>query len=215
MILFLGIIPIVASLLICYFLSRAQERKTGQKRYTGKSAVIFTLLNISAWVFSVAVFLILFNLMGEHEVSSYRGRDFGMEERGFGMEERGFGMEESEGGGKDWSMFRGGLSMLICSSIAIFVLLKLWNRWVNGESYLPSDNIFVKCYSGLNMAILGTMALSFGAALLAMMLESIFGSHVGMDDDLLVQLITLLLCTIGFLVVNICVFGKCSDEPPR
>ena len=200
MMLFLGVIPVIV-VLICYFLSRAQERRTNQKRYTGKSAVIFTLLNNSAWLFSAAVFLILYNLLGEHEFQAFGRPDFGL--------------EESDGGGKDWSMFRVGLSILICSSFAILVLIKLWKRWVDGESCLPPYNIFVKCYSGLNMIVLGTMALSVGAALLTMMLEGITGSFVIKDDDSFVQLTTLLLCTVGFLVVNIGVFGKCSDEPPR
>jgi len=190
--LMLGFVPIVVAV-VCYFLSRAQERRTGEVLYSGKSAIIFTLMNNSAWLFTAAWFLIIYNILGDTESYSY-------------------GAEESE---KNWTMFRAGFSILICTSFSLVILALIWRRWTEGGSIIPKENIFVKCYSGLNMFVLSGLVLYVSIFLFTSLLEATVRDTADLDSDVFIVPAVMLACAFGFLVLNIWIFGRSTDDPPK
>jgi hypothetical protein len=190
--LMLGFVPIIVAV-VCYFLSRAQERRTGTVLYSGKSAIIFTLMNNSAWLFTTAWFLIIYNILGDTESYS-------------------FGAEEPE---KNWSMFRIGFSMLLCTSVSMGLLALFWKRWSEGGSIIPKENIFVKCYSGLNVFVLSGLVLYLGILLFSLLLEATVRDDTNLDSDVLIVPSVMLVCAFGFLVPNVWIFGRSSDDPPK
>jgi len=190
--LMLGFVPVVVAI-VCYFLSRAQERRTGEVMYSGKSAIIFTLMNNSAWLFTAAWFLIIYNILGD--TKSYS-----------------FGATETE---KDWTMFRVGFSILICTSVSMVFLTLIWRRWTEGASIIPKENIFVKCYSGLNMFVLSGLVLYLGIFLFTSLLEATVHDTADFDSDMFIVPSVMLVCAFGFLVLNIWIFGRSTDEPPK
>ena len=137
-VLLMGILASVFALslfviIVCYFLSRAEERKSGKVLFSGKSAVIFTLMNNSAWLFFIAWTMICFNIIGD-------------------MENYNWDTEESE---KGWQAFRMGSALLVSSGISLFLLAVLWRNWTGNNEMLPRDNIFCEMLQRTKYADVG------------------------------------------------------------
>ncbi len=181
-------------IIVCYFLSRAEERKSGKVLFSGKSAVIFTLMNNSAWLFFIAWTMICFNIIGD-------------------MENYNWDTEESE---KGWQAFRMGSALLVSSGISLFLLAVLWRNWTGNNEMLPRDNIFVKCYSGLNMLTLAGTVLWLGTLILFSLLEAMASDKISIDDmgDLFKFPVVMFFSSLVFLAGNIRVFGSCADRAP-
>ncbi len=146
----LVLVPLVVTV-ACYFLSRAEEKRSGEVLFAGKSAVILTLMNNAAWLFFVAWTMICFNIIGDME-TSYN-----------------FETDKSE---KGWEVLRMGLALLVTSGLSLLVLSVLWRNWTVSSELLPRDNIFVKCFSGINMFVLSGLAISLGTSILFLLLEA-------------------------------------------
>ena len=190
----LVLVPMVVTV-VCYFLSRAEEKRSGQVLFSGKAAVVFTLFNNAAWLFVAAWVMILFNLIGDVETPRFA-----------------FDIDAEESS-KSWMLLRGGFALLICSGIAIAILVYLWRDWTGNDSILPRDNIFVKCYSGLNLLALAGLTIYLGTMLLFMLLEAMADElDLEKAGDAFKFPAVLLCCSLGFLVANIRLFGSCSDD---
>ena len=195
----MGLMPVVITV-VCYFLSRAEEKRSGQVLFSGKAAVIFTLFNNAAWLFAAAWVMILFNLIGD------------LETRSFDFAGSSFDSEPAVSVSKDWTLLRGGIALLICSGLAGAVLAYLWRDWTNSSSILPRDNIFVKCFSGLNLLVRAGLSLYLGTVLIFLLLQAMM-DKVDLEKvgDGFKFPAVLLCCALAFLVANIRRFGSCSD----
>lgn len=190
----LTLVPLVVTV-VCYFLSRAEEKRSGEVLFSGKSAVIFTLMNNASWLFFVACTMVCFNIIGDVE-TSYD-----------------FDTGESE---KGWEVMRMGMAILVTSGISLFALSLLWRNWTGSAELLPRDNVFVKCFTGINMFILSGLVLSLGTAILFLLLEAMASDNVKLDeigDGFKLPLVSLITGLV-FLALNIRVFGSCSDRAP-
>lgn len=178
----------------CYFLSRAEERRSGEILFTGKSAVIYTLMNNAAWLFFIAWTMICFNIIGD-------------------METHNWDTDESE---KGWQALRLGAALFVSSGVSLFVLVVLWRNWTGNNEMLPRDNMFVKCYSGLNMLMLSVTVLSLGTFILFALLEAMASDRLSIEDmgDAFKFPVVMFASSLVFLAANIRVFGTCTDRPP-
>jgi hypothetical protein len=190
----LVLVPLVATV-VCYFLSRAEEKRSGEVLFTGKSAVIFTLMNNAGLLFFVAWTMICFNIIGDME-NSYNNET-----------------DEYE---KGWEVLRMGLALLVTSGLSLLVLSVLWRNWTGSNELLPRDNIFVKCFSGINMFVLSGLVISLATSILFLLLEAMASDNVKIDEmgDVFKLPVVTLICTIVFLAINIRLFGGCSDRAP-
>ena len=188
------LVPLVVTV-VCYFLSRAEEKRSGEVLFTAKSAVIFTLMNNAAWLFFAAWTMICFNIIGD-------------------MESYNFHSDEAE---KSWEVFRMGIALVISSGLSLLILSMLWRNWTGNTELLPRDNIFVKCFSGINMAVLSVVVLALGTSIMFLLLEAMASDDVKLDEmgDMFKLPVVTLICSLVFLAMNIRLFGSCSDRAPK
>ena len=117
-------------------MARARERQTGQAQFPGRSAVVFTLLNLGAYMIYGGLMMMLNNI-----VISAGGEN------------------------PDYTAFKLGISILLPGVAAIAGMVRLWSYWTRGESCLSTHNLFVKVYSGINVLWNGCVSLVMAAAL--------------------------------------------------
>jgi hypothetical protein len=108
------------------------------------------------------------------------------------------------------------LALLVTSGLSLLVLSVLWRNWTVSSELLPRDNIFVKCFSGINMFVLSGLAISLGTSILFLLLEAMASDKVKIDElgDAFKLPVVALICTLAFLAINIRLFGSCSDRAP-
>ena len=56
---------------VCFFMSRWEEKRSGRVLFSGKGAIIFTLMNNAFWLMAIAATIGLFNIIGDFESRSF------------------------------------------------------------------------------------------------------------------------------------------------
>ena len=168
---------------VCFFLSRAQEKRTGQTEYAGKATVLFTLANVAFFVLFFAGTMILAALL------------------------------KTGGGADGWTQLRLGLAMLLPAGVTLVATGALWKLWTGTGELLPRGNLLVKCYAGLNTLAAGILLAVFATQLLFFLFELIaeaqsWSSSSNYFKDLIVSFAT----TTVFLLLNIYLFGRSDDS---
>jgi len=168
---------------VCFFLSRAQEKRTGQTEYAGKATVLFTLANVAFFVLFFAGTMILAALL------------------------------KTGGGADGWTQLRLGLAMLLPAGVTLIATGALWKLWTGTGELLPRGNLLVKCYSGLNTLVAGILLAVLATQLLFFLFELIaeaqsWSSRSNYFKDLIVSFAT----TTVFLLLNIYLFGRSDDS---
>ena len=180
---------------VCFFMSRWEEKRSGRVLFSGKGAIIFTLMNNAFWLMAIAATIGLFNIIGDFESRSFSQ------------------MGEASEVTKDWSLFRLSIAIFFPSLIAVTILGFLWRNWTGTWEFLPRDNIFVKCFSGLNCFILACLVLGLAVALIFSLLELMSNDQLVFEqigDELKLMIISFITSSI-FLWGNLLVFGRSSD----
>ena len=121
---------------ICFFMMRNDEKRSGVSTLSGKSAILFTLINKTAWIAFIGFSMILLTFVLPES------KDWDPE------------TEEMVETGTDFTTLRIGFVLMIVGIASTFFLSTIWNRWSQQQVALPSSNMFVKCYSGLNVFFL-------------------------------------------------------------
>jgi len=177
-----NLLPILVGVGV-YFMARARERQTGQAQFPGRSAVVFTLLNLGAYMIYGGLMMMLNNI-----VISAGGEN------------------------PDYTAFKLGISILLPGAAAIAVMVRLWSYWTRGESCLSTHNLFVKVYSGINVLWNGCVSLVMAAALCFFVSQSGEGGF-GWETvkEPFKMLSVSLVLTLAFLACNLIIFGRCRD----
>ena len=179
---------------ICFFMMRNDEKRSGVSTLSGKSAVVFTLINQTAWIAFIGFTMILltFVLPESREWDPESGE-----------------MIET---GTDFTTLRIGFVLMIVGIASTFFLSTIWNRWSQQQVALPSSNMFVKCYSGLNVFILLSSVLGLVTFLAMMIMELMFGDAEWdmVKEPFKISVVLLISCVV-FLVCNLRVYSKSSD----
>ena len=170
---------------MCFFMARNDEKRSGVNRLSGKSAIIMTLTNKAWWIVFAGITLILVAFVLP--------------------------------GATDLRSLRVGFALAIVGLIAVMLLGFLWKKWAGAKTAgsLPNWNMFVKCYSGLNMFILFSTVLSLVVFLFILLLELTFNDSAkwesAIEHPFKIGLMTLTSSTI-FLFANLSVFARSTDE---
>ena len=168
---------------VCFFLSRNDEKRSGVIQYSGKSMVVFTLVNYGAWLFFVGATMVFLTFVMADE------------------------------GQNAWVPLRIGLVLMIIGAVSVKVVTGLWSTWTKTGDWLPSWNMFVKCYSGLNTLVLFTGIVAASGYLLYAIFEMMFGIADWRHFKQPVKTILPVLVTSGvFLYVNLLVYGRSEDD---
>jgi hypothetical protein len=186
----------LAITVVCFFMSRWEEKRSGRILFSGKGAIIFTLMNNAFWLMAIAATIGLFNIVGDFGSGSYDSFTEGQ-------------IEST----KDWSLFRLSIAIFFPSLIAVTVLGFLWRNWTDTWEFLPRDNIFVKCFSGLNCFILSCLVLGLAILLVYLSLELMVNDRMEWDrmgDEFKLMIVSFITSSI-FLWCNLLVFGRSSD----
>ena len=179
---------------ICFFMMRNDEKRSGVSTSSGKSAVVFTLINKTAWIAFIGLTLILLTFVLP--------------------ESKEFDRETGElvDAGTDFTSLRIGFVLMLVGIASTFFLSTIWNRWSQQQVALPSSNMFVKCYSGLNVFILLSSVLGIVTFLAIMIMELMFGeAEWKMVKEPFKIGVVLLISCVAFLVCNLRVYSKSSD----
>ncbi len=169
--------------IICFFMSRNDEKRSGRIQYSGKSLVLFTLMNSAAWLFFLGLSMALVTIV-------MPGRSPAA-----------------------WIPLRMGLIMMISGAVSLKILGALWTSLTNTNSWLPRGNMFVKCYSGMNLFILFAGFISLVSFVLYSLLEVMVGVSDWSSFREPVKVSMALAVTSGiFLYVNLKVFFGADDE---
>ena len=179
---------------ICFFMMRNDEKRSGVSASSGKSAVVFTLINQTAWISFIGLTLILltFVLPESKEWDPKK--------------------EELVDAGTDFTTLRIGFVLTLVGIASTVFLSTLWNRWSQQQIALPSSNMFVKCYSGLNVFFLLSSVLGLVTFLAIMIMELMFGDAEWkmVKEPFKIGVVLLISCVV-FLVCNLRVYSKSSD----
>jgi len=174
---------------ICFFMMRNDEKRSGVSTLSGKSAVVFTLINQTAWIAFIGFTLILLTFVLPESWDP-----------------------ETEQETTDFITLRIGFVLMLVGIASTFFLSTVWNRWSQQQVALPSSNMFVKCYSGLNVFFLLSSVLGLITFLAIMIMELMFGdAEWDMVKDLFKISVVLLISCVVFLVCNLRVYSKSSD----
>lgn len=169
--------------IICFFMSRNDEKRSGRIQYPGKSLVFFTLINSGAWIFFLGLSMALVTII-------MPGR-----------------------GSMAWAPLRIGLVMMISGAASIKVLAGLWTSLTKTNDWLPSWNMFVKCYSGMNLFILFTGFIALCSFILYAILEMMVGAAEWRSFKEPFKISLALTAASGiFLYVNLKVYQRSDDE---
>ena len=181
---------------VCFFMARNDEKRSGKNTMSGKSAVIYTLMNKAVWLvfFGCTLFLVAFVLPETMEWDEEA--------------------EELVDAGMNWMPVRIGLILAFMGSAATFVLGLTWKRWSKVDSYFPSWNMFVKFYSGLNVFLLASTVFFLLTFLALGISELAFNDSAKWENNLDQPFkigIMLLLTSTVFGIANLLVYSKSSD----
>lgn len=168
---------------VCFFLSRAQEKRTGHTELAGKSTVLFTLANMGFVVLYLGSTMILTAIV-----------------------------QAGEGSG-GWRPLRLGLALVLPALVTLVISGGLWKNWSGGSELLPRGNMALKCYTGLNTLAAGVLLAVLGTQILFFIMELIAGAvswNSGADN--FKAMAVGLLTTLGFLALNILLFGRSEDS---
>ena len=180
---------------ICFFMMRNDEKRSGISTFSGKSAILFTLINKTAWIAFIGFTMILvtFVLPESKELDQDTG--------------------EFVDAGTDFTTLRIGFVLMLVGIASTFFLSTIWNRWSQQQVALPSSNMFVKCYSGLNVFILLSGVLGLVTFLAIAIMELMFNEDVLWEmikEPFKIGVMALISCVV-FLVCNLRVYSKSSD----
>ena len=179
---------------ICFFMMRNDEKRSGVSTASGKSAVVFTLINKTAWIAFIGLTLILLTFVLP--------------------ESKEFDQETGElvDAGTDFTTLRIGFVLMLVGIASTFFLSTIWNRWSQQQVALPSSNMFVKCYSGLNVFFLLSSVLGLVTFLAIAIMELMFGEAEWdmVKEPFKIGVVLLISCVV-FLVCNLRVYSKSSD----
>ena len=201
------IVPLVAGILssffflallvtpICFFMMRNDEKRSGISTFSGKSAILFTLINKTAWIAFIGFTMILvtFVLPESKELDQDTG--------------------EFVDAGTDFTTLRIGFVLMLVGIASTFFLSTIWNRWSQQQVALPSSNMFVKCYSGLNVFFLLSSVLGLVTFLAIAIMELMFNEDALWEmikEPFKISVMALISCVV-FLVCNLRVYSKSSD----
>ena len=179
---------------ICFFMMRNDEKRSGVSTLSGKSAVVFTLINQTAWIAFIGFTLILLTFVLPES------RDWDPE------------TGEMVETGTDFTTLRIGFVLMLVGIASTLFLSIIWNRWSQQQIALPSSNMFVKCYSGLNVFFLLSSVLGLITFLAIMIMELMFGDAKWdmVKEPFKIGVVLLISCVV-FLVCNLRVYSKSSD----
>ena len=180
---------------ICFFMMRNDEKRSGVSASSGKSAVVFTLINKTAWIAFIGLTLILLTFVLP--------------------ESKEFDRETGElvDAGTDFTTLRIGFVLMLVGIASTFFLSTIWNRWSQQQVALPYSNMFVKCYSGLNVFFLLSSVLGLVTFLAIAIMELMFNEDVlwkMIKEPFKIGVVALISCVV-FLVCNLRVYSKSSD----
>ena len=183
--------------IVCFFMSRNDEKRSGRNTMSGKSAVIFTLMNQTAWTtffgFSLMLITLVLPEKQEWNEDDLRFVDAGM----------------------DWMPFRIGFILAFTGAVSTLCLGLTWKSLSKTGSSLPSWNMFVKNYSGLNTYFMASITLTLGTIILMAIGELVVNENIvweGQMDTPIKVCIMLLMTSTAFLVVNLLIYSKTSDR---
>ena len=173
---------------------RNDEKRSGVSTLSGKSAILFTLINKTAWIAFIGFSMILLTFVLPES------KDWDPE------------TEEMVETGTDFTTLRIGFVLMIVGIASTFFLSTIWNRWSQQQVALPSSNMFVKCYSGLNAFFLLSTVLALVTFLAIMIMELMFGEAEWkmVKEPFKIGVVLLISCVV-FLVCNLRVYSKSSD----
>ena len=179
---------------ICFFMMRNDEKRSGVSTLSGKSAILFTLINKTAWIAFIGFSMILLTFVLPES------KDWDPE------------TEEMVETGTDFTTLRIGFVLMIVGIASTFFLSTIWNRWSQQQVALPSSNMFVKCYSGLNVFFLLASVLGLVTFLAIMIMELMFGDPEWdmVKEPFKISVVALISCVV-FLVCNLRVYSESSD----
>jgi hypothetical protein len=179
---------------ICFFMMRNDEKRSGISTFSGKSAILFTLINKTAWIAFIGLTMILLT--------------FVLPESSRWDPETGERIET----GTDFTTLRIGFVLMLVGIASTFFLFTIWNRWSQQQVALPSSNMFVKCYSGLNVFFLLASVLGLVTLLAIAIMELMFGDAEWrmVKEPFKIGVVLLISCVV-FLVCNLRIYSKSSD----
>jgi len=180
---------------ICFFMMRNDEKRSGVSTLSGKSAVVFTLINKTAWIAFIGLTLILLTFVLPES------RDYDPE------------TDQMIETGTDFTTLRIGFVLMLVGIASTFFLSTVWNRWSQQQVALPYSNMFVKCFSGLNVFFLLSSILGLVTLLAITIMELMFNEHSRWEtikEPFKIGVVLLISCVV-FLVCNLRVYSKSSD----
>lgn len=167
----------------CFFLSRAQEKRTGNTEYAGKATVLFTLGNVAFIVLYLSATMILATVI-----------------------------QAGDGPG-GWKPVRLGLALGVPALVMLGASGALWKLWTDATEMLPRGNLVLKCYTGLNTLGAGILLALLATQILFFLLELIADAQSwGSGGNLFKELLVSFASTSLFLVLNIYLFGRSGDQ---
>ncbi|MBL62899.1 MAG: hypothetical protein CMI30_05760 [Opitutae bacterium] len=181
---------------VCFFMARNDEKRTGITTLSGKSSIYFSLMNQSWWIVFIGITLVLVTMV-------LPAPEIYDEER-----------DRFKKGKKDWQPLRIGIVLTIVGTGAATALGAIWQRCSGQPRILPRDNMFVKCYSGLNAFMLFSIVVSLVTFLGFCFAELFFDKKADWDDweDAVKIAAMALVSSTLFLMANLSVFNASSDS---
>jgi len=135
-----------------YFMSRNEEKCTGQSRHSGAAAIAFSLYDLALMGVSVGVFLMIFGILNVGATPPPSTLESGM-----------VTSAPIASSKPDWLQFRLGAALLIACLFCQGAAILLWKGWSRKPGFLPADNLVLNLYTAFNLLTFGLVTLGLTA----------------------------------------------------